>query len=168
MNTQYTAAGVIDAVRLELQNSTSDADSAFEDGFSKGAKWALANVEGRMRREASHEALMEFAFPISAADDLFRVMCDELTVMKELRAKLAAAEEERNTCLTDTHDTIADLRARIKDLKAALKPFAEWAKLNEGALAGTEDDMLNQELLDSWIQDTERARAELDKEKPNV
>jgi hypothetical protein len=101
--TQYTAAGVIDAVRLELQNSTS-ADSAFEDGFAKGAKWALANVEGRMKR----------------ADDLFRIMCDELTVIKELRAKLAIAEAGRDK-----------LEAAIRTIRLSLHVAESMALLSD-------------------------------------
>jgi hypothetical protein len=102
ISTQYTAAGVIDAVRLELENSTTDVCSAFDEGFAKGAEWALANVEDRMKR----------------ADDLFRVMCDELTVVKELRAKLAAMKD-RNAVLRKDGEDLCTLLAKIRDKLAA-------------------------------------------------
>lgn len=44
-NTTYSVAGLVDAVRRELQNAP-----GMPGTFDDGAKWALSNIEGRASR----------------------------------------------------------------------------------------------------------------------
>jgi hypothetical protein len=144
-STRYTAASVIDAVRLELQNSTHEVGSAFDEGFAKGAEWALANVAGRMKR----------------ADDLFRVMCDELTVIKGLRVKLTAAEARVKKALalcSSAEQSADDLDCRRVFLETKI---AAWIDMTANC-AGVpqKPDSLPQMLLHEF-------RAALAQEKAN-
>lgn len=45
VNTTYSAAGLVDAVRRELQSAP-----GMPGTFDDGAKWALGNIEGRAAR----------------------------------------------------------------------------------------------------------------------
>ncbi len=53
VNTVYSAAGLVDAVRRELENAPGMSGS-----FDQGAKWALDNIESRASRADQLHALI--------------------------------------------------------------------------------------------------------------
>jgi|SRR5581483_4201507 len=90
VNTAYSTAGLVDAVRRELQHAPS-----MPGTFEQGAKWALDNIEGRAAR----------------ADRLYAVINDDKTsALRELESEVREqASGEQDGFLLSVADKLREL-----------------------------------------------------------